>query len=78
MITRCSPSMLPTNLKFPVLSLSAEFLNNEITIYDIGSPFASGFIVNQVWQAGKLVLDCVPPVHKTSINRELDFLYVNI
>ncbi|KAM0063067.1 putative DOMON domain-containing protein [Helianthus debilis subsp. tardiflorus] len=80
MITSYSPSMLPSDLNFPVSGLSAEFLNHEITIYATVGPFASGSVVNQVWQAGNLVLDGVPQMHAVSQQNlqstgQLDFLF---
>ncbi|KAI3809709.1 hypothetical protein L1987_19307 [Smallanthus sonchifolius] len=79
MITSYSPSMLPADLSFQVLDLSAEFLSNQITIYATVGPFAGGSVVNQVWQAGNLVLDGVPQMHAVSQQNlqstgELDFL----
>ncbi|XP_071698962.1 cytochrome b561 and DOMON domain-containing protein At5g47530-like [Rutidosis leptorrhynchoides] len=79
MITSYSPSMLPEDLSFRVSGLSAEFLNNEITIYATVGPFSGGSLVNQVWQAGSLVLDDVPQMHEVAQQNlestgELDFL----
>ncbi|KAK1439797.1 hypothetical protein QVD17_05618 [Tagetes erecta] len=78
-ITSYSPSMLPADLSYQVSGLSAEFLNNEITIYATVGPFAGGSVVNQVWQAGHLVIDGVPQMHDVSQQNlqstgELDFM----
>ncbi|KAL8205326.1 hypothetical protein R6Q57_008877 [Mikania cordata] len=79
MITSYSPSMLPVDLSFQVSGLSAELLNNEITIFATVGPFDGGSVVNQVWQAGNLVIDGVPQMHAVSQQNlqstgELDFL----
>lgn len=79
LITSYSPSMLPGDLSFQVSGLSADFVNGEITIYATVGPFAGGSLVNQVWQAGNLVLNDVPQMHDVSQQNlestgELDFL----
>lgn len=79
LITSYSPSMLPGDLSFQVSGLSTEYSNNEITIYAVVGPFAGGSLVNQVWQAGSLVLDDIPQMHAVSQQNlqstgELDFL----
>ncbi|KAG8387220.1 hypothetical protein BUALT_Bualt03G0230600 [Buddleja alternifolia] len=61
-----NPSMLPTQLSFQLSNISAEYKNNEMTIFAIIGPLQNGTMVNHVWQAGRSVSSNIPRIHSTS------------
>ncbi|XP_024965414.1 cytochrome b561 and DOMON domain-containing protein At5g48750-like [Cynara cardunculus var. scolymus] len=63
LITGYNPSMQPRKLQFRVSKLSAEYANNEITIFAVVGPLVNGPVVNQVWQVGSLDRNGVPQMH---------------
>ncbi|KAI3457745.1 hypothetical protein Pfo_014408 [Paulownia fortunei] len=65
-ITSYNPSMLPAVLSFQVSNISAEYKNNDMTIYAVVGPLENGTIVNHVWQAGSSVSSNIPQIHSTS------------
>uniref|UniRef100_A0A7N0TUF2 DOMON domain-containing protein n=1 Tax=Kalanchoe fedtschenkoi TaxID=63787 RepID=A0A7N0TUF2_KALFE len=60
-VTSYVPSMEPGTLSFDVSNLTAEYYNNQMTIYAVLGPL-NGTTVNHVWQAGS-VSDDVPQAH---------------
>lgn len=65
-ITSYNPSMLPALLSFQVSNISAEYIDNEMTIYAVVGPLENGTIVNHVWQDGRSVSSNIPQIHSTS------------
>ncbi|KAL8131142.1 hypothetical protein AgCh_007172 [Apium graveolens] len=75
------PSMLPGALTFQVSNVSAEYKNNEMTIFAVLGPLVNLTKVNHVWQSGYAVSDDVPLMHEISSTNlqsfgDLDFLAV--
>ncbi|CAK9133342.1 unnamed protein product [Ilex paraguariensis] len=65
-ITSYNPSMQPEALSFQVSNITAEYSDNEMTIFAVVGPLNNGTLVNHVWQAGSSVSDNVPQIHSTS------------
>ncbi|XP_052178248.1 cytochrome b561 and DOMON domain-containing protein At5g47530-like [Diospyros lotus] len=65
-ITSYSPSMLPGALSFQVSNLSAEYIEDEMTIFAIVGPLDHATSLSHVWQAGSSVSSNIPNMHATS------------
>lgn len=65
-VTSYNPSMLETNLSLQVSYVSAEYSNNEMTIFATIGPLGNGTAVNHVWQAGSSVSSNIPQMHSLS------------
>ncbi|KAL5581718.1 hypothetical protein UlMin_014160 [Ulmus minor] len=65
-LTSYSPSMQPGSLSFQVSNISAEYTKDEMTIFALVGPLASGTSINHVWQAGNSVSNNIPQGHPTS------------
>ncbi|KAK2986010.1 hypothetical protein RJ640_002866 [Escallonia rubra] len=65
-ITSYNPSMLPGDLSFQVSNISAEYTNNEMTIFALVGPL-NETSVDHVWQAGSSVSNDIPQMHSISL-----------
>lgn len=80
-ISDYNPSMLPGTLTFQVSNISAEYKNNEMTIFAVLGPLVNITKVSHVWQSGYAVSNDVPQMHEISSTNlqsfgDLDFLAV--
>ncbi|XP_060213794.1 cytochrome b561 and DOMON domain-containing protein At5g47530-like [Lycium barbarum] len=65
-LTSYNPSMLKANLTFQVSYVSAEYSNNEMTIFATIGPLGNRTTVNHVWQTGSSVSSNIPQMHPLS------------
>ncbi|KAK4372943.1 hypothetical protein RND71_008327 [Anisodus tanguticus] len=65
-VTSYSTSMQKADLSFQVSYISAEYLNNEMTIFATIGPLGNGTTVNHVWQGGSSVASEIPQMHSLS------------
>ncbi|KAK9285323.1 hypothetical protein L1049_024514 [Liquidambar formosana] len=65
-ISSYNPSMQPGALSFKVSNISAEYSDNEMTIFAVVGPLNNGTTIDHVWQTGNSVSNNIPQMHATS------------